>query len=71
MYSLRVSPPSPSEKFWAGAWKKAKINLSLYTPREHMGGVDVQLHSFLNLALVGWLTSRPGRFTLVPAAQRS
>ena len=53
MYSLRVSPPSPSEKFWAGAWKKAKINLSLYTPREHMGGVDVQLHSFLNLALVG------------------
>jgi hypothetical protein len=41
------------------------VNMSLTTPWRHIGGTEVQLHSFLTSALDGgeWSTSRSGRFT--------
>jgi hypothetical protein len=44
---------------------QAREKLSLSTPWWHMGGLEVQLHSFLTLALVKWSTSRPDYFTPV------
>ena len=40
------------------------IKLSLSTPKRHIGGAEVQLHSFLTSSLDGreWSTSRPSRF---------
>jgi len=43
---------------------KVREKLSLFTPWRHMGGLEVQLHSFLTSALVKWSTSCPGHFTL-------
>ena len=43
---------------------KKKIILSLPTPRRHIWGVEVHLHSFLNSAQVEdeWSVSSPSRF---------
>lgn len=43
----------------------AKTKLSLSTPRKHTRGAEVQVHSFLTLALEGdeWSTSCPGHVT--------
>jgi len=42
-----------------------ELHLSLSTPWRHVGGIEVQLHSFLISALRGdeWLSSHPGHFT--------
>jgi len=41
------------------------IKLGLYIPLRHTGGVEVQIHSLITLALDGgkWSTSSPDRFT--------
>ena len=38
-----------------------KVNLSLFTPQRHIGGLGTKLHSFLTWTLNGyqWSTSRP------------
>ena len=43
---------------------KVKVKFSLPTPWRHMGGVEIQVHSFLTSALDEgeWLTSRPSCF---------
>ena len=42
-----------------------ELHLSFSTPWRHVGGIEVQLHSFLISALRGdeWLSSHPGHFT--------
>lgn len=44
---------------------KVKIELTLFKPLRHIGGVDVLLHSFFTAAVYGseWLTLRLGRFS--------
>jgi hypothetical protein len=44
---------------------KRRVKMSLSMPWKHVGGIDVQLYSFLTSILYGgvWTAARPGRFT--------
>jgi hypothetical protein len=47
-------------------YHSAKVKFFLHTTCRPVGGVEVEIQSFVTLVLDGgeWLTSRPGRFIL-------